>query len=78
MFVQVRVLPALRGGKIEEVNMRNMVDVSGGRMTLKEVEREVFNCMYIWKPSRLIVDIKRKKGGYWTTLWIPKEEFNRR
>jgi len=58
--------------------MFKMVDVCGGKMTLKEVEREIHNYM-LKSPSRLIVDIRLredvKKKGYYTTLWITRKDF---
>ena len=51
-----------------------MVDVAGGKMSLKEVVREIIHYMKK-SPSRLIIDIQRKKGGYKTTLWITQKDF---
>jgi len=56
---------------------KGMVDVAGGPMTLKQVEREIVHYMWMYKPSRLVVDIKFKKG-YYATLWIPEKDFKRR
>ncbi len=58
--------------------MKNMVDVCGGKMTLKDVSREIFHYMYYKSPKRLIVDIKRKEDGYHATLWMSKKDFERR
>lgn len=57
--------------------MRNMVDVCGGKMTLKDVEREVRHYM-LKSPTRMVVDIRRKKDGYHATIWIPKKCFEQK
>jgi len=54
--------------------MLNMVDVAGGKMSLKEVVEEIIHYMKK-SPSRLIIDIQLKKGGYKTTLWITQKDF---
>ncbi|MCR4333926.1 MAG: hypothetical protein NUV60_02865 [Patescibacteria group bacterium] len=57
-----------------------MVDVSGGKMTLKEVEGEIRLMMNVFSPRRMVVDIRRVKarGGYHTTIWIPKKDFEKK
>ena len=55
--------------------MRNMVDVCGGKMTLEDVEREVRYYMLQKSPRRMVVDIRRKKDGYHAMIWIPKKCF---
>lgn len=57
--------------------MKNMVDVCAGKMTIREVQREIYHYM-LKSPKRLIVDIKRKMGGYYTTLYITEKDFKRR
>ncbi len=61
--------------------MLKMIDVSGGKMTLKEVEEEIFFYMYHKSPKRLIVDIKlRGRGkarGYYVKLWMSKADFEK-
>jgi len=58
----------------EDLNFKDFVDVCGGRMTLKDVNREIIHYMLTYNPSRLIVDIK-KEDGYQVTIYIPTEEF---
>lgn len=61
--------------------MKNMVDVCGGKMTLKDVVREfefyMRECLLRSpKRVRVIVDIVQKKDGdYSGTIWIPKRCF---
>lgn len=57
--------------------MRNMVDVCGGKMTLDEVEREIKRYM-LKSPRRMVVDIRRRKDGYYTMIWIPKKDFEKK
>ncbi len=60
-----------------EWRFKGMVDVCGGKMTLKEVEREIFFYMYHKSPKCLIVDIQRKKNGYHATLWMSVNDFKK-
>jgi hypothetical protein len=56
-----------------------MVDVCGGPMlTIEELHREIDH--YIQKyPEMLVVKLKKKKeGGYQFTLYITKEDFNKK
>ena len=61
--------------------MFKMVDVCGGKMTLREVCNEIFFYIYHKSPKRLIIDIQLKEGGenpgYRTTLWISKKDFKK-
>lgn len=59
--------------------MFKMVDVVTGKLTLKEVEREIRHYM-LKSPKRLIVDIQLDipNRGYHTTIWIPKSDFRRK
>ena len=55
---------------------KGMVDIVGGKMTLKELNHEIINQMLAYKKvNRLIVDIKRRKDGYYATLWISEKDF---
>lgn len=54
---------------------RGMVDVCGGKMTLDDVVREVGHYM-LKSPTRMMVDIRRKKDGYHAYIWIPKKCFD--
>lgn len=60
--------------------MKNMVDVSSGKMNLREVMREfdfyMRQCI-LKSPMRvrMIVDVRRKENGYHATIWIPKRCF---
>ena len=62
--------------------MFKMVDVSGGKMTLKEVYEEIFFYMYHKSPKRLIVDIQLredcKNKGYYVKLWMAKRDFKKK
>ena len=60
--------------RLQEVIMKNMVDVCAGKMTIQEVTRELIHYM-LKSPQRLVIDIKRKKGGYRTTIYIPLKDF---
>lgn len=60
--------------------MKNMVDVCGGKMTLKGVMREfefyMHECLLKSpKRVRIIVDVVRKSNGYHATIWIPRRCF---
>ena len=57
--------------------MFKMVDVSGGKMTLKHIEEEIAFYMYHKEPKRLIVDIRRKPDGCYAKLWMSKEDFEK-
>ena len=56
---------------------RGMVDVCGGKMTLNDVVREIRHYM-LKSPTRLVVDIRRKKNGYHATIYIPKKCFDKK
>ena len=53
-----------------------MVDVCGGKMTLKELNEEICNYMQR-SPKRLIVDIRLVKDGYHATVWISQADFEK-
>jgi hypothetical protein len=55
---------------------RGMVDVCGGKMDLKKVNREINYYVWNYKPRRIIIDIQRMEGGYYATLYIPRGDFN--
>lgn len=60
--------------------MRNMVDVSAGKMTLQEAQEEVRRYMYQCllkspKRVRITIDVERRQDGYHATIWIPKRCF---
>lgn len=57
---------------------KKWVDVCAGKMTLPEITKEITFQMLRRFPKRLIVDIKRKKGGYKTTIWISEKDFKKR
>ena len=63
--------------------MKDMIDVCCGRMSLKSVNREIIHYMTQYPTiKRLVVDIKRQKprygkeGGYYTTIYMTKKDFN--
>jgi len=51
-----------------------MVDVCGGKMTLREVVMEIIHYM-MKSPKRLVIDIRRKESGYHTTIYLGKRDF---
>ena len=56
--------------------MKNMVDICGGKMTLSEVNREI--AYYLPRyPKRLVVDIRRRRNGYFVKIWIRKVDFEK-
>ncbi|MEK9208357.1 MAG: hypothetical protein AAB922_07760 [Patescibacteria group bacterium] len=57
--------------------MFNMINVSGGKTTLKEVESEIAFYMYHKSPKRLIIDISRESDGYRATLWMSEKDFKK-
>jgi hypothetical protein len=56
--------------------MFKMVDVCGGKMTLKELNEEICNYMQR-SPKRLIVDIRLVEDGYHATVWISQADFEK-
>ena len=54
-----------------------LVDVVVGKMTIREINREVVHYM-LKAPKRMIVNIKLKEDGYHTEIWIDEETFKRR
>ena len=62
--------------------MFRMVDVCGGKMSLREIYQEIFFYMYHKSPKRLIVDIYLVEGGenpgYRATFWISKRDFQKK
>ncbi len=56
---------------------KNWTDICGGKMTLKEVNEEIFFYMYHKSPKRLIVDIQRKPDGYHAKLWMSIKDFKK-
>jgi hypothetical protein len=65
------------GGNKWRRKVYKMVDVCGGKLTLREVTDEILNYMRK-SPKRLIVDIRREKDGYRSTLWISRGDFKRK
>lgn len=57
--------------------MFRMIDVCGGKMSLKEVNSEIRFYMYHKTPKRLIVDIQLKDDGYHATFWMSKKDFRK-
>lgn len=54
--------------------MKNMVDVCVGKMSICQLVGEVE--YYMRKsPNRLVVDIKKKKGGYYTAIYMTIKDF---
>jgi hypothetical protein len=58
--------------------MKKPVDVSGGKMTLEQVYCEIRDVFFIHKPSEMVVEIKRRKDGYHTTIYISEKDFLKR
>ncbi len=54
---------------------RGMVDVCGGKMKLSEIVREIRHYTLTKSPTRMVVDIRRKKDGYHAMIYIPKKCF---
>lgn len=57
--------------------MKRMVDVAGGKMTLKQINDEIWYVMLAKTPKRLIVDIKRTGDGYHSTIYIDEKSFRK-
>lgn len=55
--------------------MKGMVDVCAGKMTLGDVSQEIRHYFTVKSPSRMVVDIVRRKDGYHTVIWIPEKDF---
>ena len=57
---------------------KGMVDVTGGKMTLEEVQREIARILINRRPSRLLIDLVLVKGVGWITrFWISDEDFHK-
>ena len=59
----------------EGAMFKGWTDVCGGKMTLKEVYLEAFHYFYHKNPSRLIIDIQRKKDGIYTKIWMSNKDW---
>ena len=70
--------PIQKEDKMEELNLKGYTDICSGKMTLKQVNQEIIHYMCYKFPTRLIVDIQRREGGYYTQIWMPIKDFNRR
>ena len=56
--------------------MKEIIDILTGKMTLKTINREIIHYMTKYPNyKRMVVDIRRKKDGYYATFWIKKSEF---
>lgn len=53
--------------------MKGMIDVCGGKITLETIIKEIKYHLLASSPKRLIVDIKRKKGGYYSIIYVNKD-----
>ena len=59
-------------------DMKDMVDVFGGKVTLEQLGREVRWQMYHGrKLRRMVIDITRRKKGYYSTIYIPIADFGK-
>ncbi len=61
--------------KTEKYLTGNYVDVCVGEMTLKEISKEIHQYFYYKQPSEMVVHIKKSKDGYYTAIYLRKEEF---
>jgi len=57
--------------------MKNMTQVYRGKITLEQIVEEVrYHCLNRKKPlTRLVIDIVRRKDGYYTKIHIPTKDF---
>ena len=61
------------------INLKNMVDICGGKMTLEDVGKEIKRYMITKSPKRMVVDIQRREGiGYYTLIYIPTKDFKKK
>ena len=57
---------------------KGMVDVTGGKMTLDEVQREIARILINRRPSRLLIDLVLVKDKGWITrFWISDKDFKK-
>ena len=66
--------------RTEKYLMDNYVDICGGIMTLKDINREIFHYAHYKagisrSPKELVVHIKRIDLGYYTTIYVKKSDF---
>ena len=54
---------------------KGLVDVCAGRMSIKDVHREIDHYITYKYPKQLIVDIQREGNEYRTTFWMSEEDF---
>lgn len=57
------------------IDTKDLIDVCGGKMKLDKVKDEIARYITTKKPTRLIVDIELRKDGYYTTIYLKKDEF---
>jgi predicted translin family RNA/ssDNA-binding protein len=59
--------------------LKNWVDICGGKMTLDELAEEIKHYMYYKTPDNLIVTIERddKIKGYRSTIYLSKKDFEK-
>jgi len=65
---------------MKKINLENMIDVCGGRMTPTELDHEItFNKCYR-KAKRIVIlmDRNEKFPAYYTQIYIPIKDFEKK
>ena len=62
---------------MSEIDLDKMVDICRGKMTLKELNREIAFYMQQKNPELLVVTIEKNldRGGYISTLYVSRRDF---
>jgi len=61
-----------------KINLEEMTDIVGGKMTLQQLNEEIKFLMKIYSPEKVIIDIRKKGYGYYTLIYIPTKDFERK
>jgi len=63
--------------KRKKINLEDLTDICGGKMTLKELTGEIFNLFMHRSPKYVVITIERdeEKRGYISTINIPHKDF---
>jgi len=62
----------------KSIKLEKMTDVCRGKLTLRSINNEIIYYLLNNKPKRIIVDIQRTKDGYYTSVYIPNKDFNKK
>lgn len=65
--------------KTQEYLQNNYVDICGGIMTLKDLEREIRHYYYIKQPKEMVIHLtERKELGIYSVIYVTKKDFKKK